>query len=139
MATRLPANYIEFLTGVTLQYDTNSFVREEDGSPRYDYRAQGTPEELVAAARELEHASEIRVKKAHRMMLGYEPGGENHSDARAQQLLDRIYGEGTAGKWLMEVADYDAKLAMFFMEHTLSKLPPPSPPETFDIRFTGLN
>jgi hypothetical protein len=139
MATRLPATYVEFLTGATLQYDTNSFQREEHRAYRMDYRALGTPEQLLAAVRDLRLANDIRWKKAHLIMLGYLPGGEDHSDERARDLVDRMYGPNAAAQWAEEIAEYDRRLAAYYQERTLSKLPTPEPPKPVEIRFTGLN
>ncbi len=121
MATRLPANYIEFLTGATVKYDTNSFLREEHRAYRMEYRVRGTPEQIVAAVEALRLANDTRWKKAH-MMLGYRPGGEDHSDDRARRLTDAMYGDGTAERWAAEVAAYDAGLAEYFQTHALKTL-----------------
>jgi hypothetical protein len=135
MATRLPANYVEHLTGAKLLYDTNSFAREEHRAYRMEYRVQGTPEQIVAAVRELRRANDARWKKAH-MMLGYAPGGEEHSEARANALLDRMYGPGTAETWTREIAEYDRQLAEFYQRHALINIPSrPNPTTQQDIRF----
>ena len=135
MATRLPANFVEFLTGATLQYDTNSFLREEHRAYRMEYRIMGTAEQVVHAVQELRRTNDIRWKKAHLMMLGYLPGGEESSEERARELADRMYGPGTADAWSEEVAAYDKELAAFYQQHALSKLPPPPPPVPQDISF----
>lgn len=135
MATRLPSNYVEHLTGAKLQYDTNSFVREEHRAYRMEYRASGTPEQLVRAVEELRRANDMRWKKAH-MMLGYLPGGEEHSDARAHALLDQMYGPGTADAWREEIAAYDLELADFYQKHTLNNIVHrPNPTTQADIHW----
>ena len=135
MATRLPANFVDYRTGARVQYDTNGFQREEHRAYRMEYRAQGTPEQLVEAVRELRRANDARWKKAH-MMLGYAPGGEEHSDARARELIDRMYGPGTAAKWDEEVAEYDRQLAEFYQKHTLANLQNrPNPTIQQDIQW----
>ena len=135
MATRLPANYVEHLTGAKVLYDTNSFQREEHRAYRMEYRAQGTPEQLLRVVQELRRANDIRWKKAH-MMLGYAPGGEYHSDARAKELIDRMYGPGAAEQWDEEIAEYDRQLSGFYQQHTLADLKNrPNPAIQHDIQF----
>ncbi|MBW3622136.1 MAG: hypothetical protein KY468_01845 [Armatimonadetes bacterium] len=135
MATRLPSNYVEYLSGARILYDTNSFQREEHRAYRMEYRLQGTPEQLLKAVHELRRANDIRWKKAH-MMLGYAPGGEEHSDARAHELLDRMYGPGTAEQWTQETREYDERLADYYQKHTLVNIPSrPNPAIQQDLHW----
>jgi hypothetical protein len=134
MATRLPANYVEYQSGATLKYDTNSFVREDHRAYRMEYQAMGTPEQILEAVQALRRANDIRWKKAH-MMLGYLPGGEDHSDARTTELLDRMYGSGTAEQWNHEIEDYDRQLAEYYQNNALKNLPKPPPPRQEDLHW----
>ena len=127
MATRLPAPYVEHRSGACIQYDTGSFQREGRRAYRMDYRILGTPDRILRAVEELRIASDVRWKKAH-MMLGYLPGGEDPSDERARQRIDRMYGPGTADAWQRQITDYDRDLGEYFQRTTVARIRERQPP-----------